>query len=349
MHALTRVLLMPGRALAVLPVLALGPVALVDERAARRRHGVVALARPVVVPRNAVTRSSCIIALQIAFLPRGGRRDTVLRCGFRGLAFPLTLPLRRLSRGRGVRLITVMTLARLAGRCRGQRLSRGLHELAKSELHRDELLNLLVDKAVIPCGPLAVPDASKDYLSKLPLFQLEDIQLHAAGRGRIHAVTQHQVAKGLRGLVRPDGLVGPRTLEGKVRNLRLRVTIKQVAAIVLLPIELGGSNLRRRVTRLNLLIRVGARIELIHVVRHLLRGDVALIRRLAERVTLGLEEGPNVPQIMRFEQAALIISRQPRIEGTARPRIIIELHQTCLVQGQLHQLDVTLRSLFVLG
>ena len=47
MHALTRILLMPRRALAVVPVLALGPVALVDERATRRRHSVIALARPV--------------------------------------------------------------------------------------------------------------------------------------------------------------------------------------------------------------------------------------------------------------------------------------------------------------
>ena len=97
MHALTRILLMPRRTLAGVPVLALGPVALVDERATRRRHSVIALARPVEVPRNAVTRARRCIAQQIALLPRGGRRNTRLRCGLRGLALPLALPLRRLG------------------------------------------------------------------------------------------------------------------------------------------------------------------------------------------------------------------------------------------------------------
>ena len=78
MHALTRILLMPRRALAGVPVLALGPVALVEERATRRRHRVIALARPVEVPRNAVTRSRRCIALQIAVLARGGRRHSRL-------------------------------------------------------------------------------------------------------------------------------------------------------------------------------------------------------------------------------------------------------------------------------
>ena len=88
---------MPRRALAGVPVLALGPVALVEKRATRRRHRVIALARPVEVPRNAVTRSRRRIALQIAFLARRGGRNTRLRCGLRGLALPFALPLGRLD------------------------------------------------------------------------------------------------------------------------------------------------------------------------------------------------------------------------------------------------------------
>ena len=347
MHALTRILLMPRRALAGVPVLALGPVALVEERATRRRHRVIALARPVEVPRNAVTRSRRCIALQIAVLARRGRRHSRLRRGFRGLALPLALPLGRL--GGRVRLIPVLALASVTGRRSRRRLSRSFHNITQAELHRDELLNLGIGEAIIPGRPLAVAEARKHHLAHLPFLQLEDIQLHAARRGRIHAVTQHQVAKRLCGLIRPDGLVRHGSLEGEIRNLGLRIAIEQMATIVLLPIQLGGSKFRRRVTRVDLLVRIRTRIELVHIVRHLLRVHMPLRRRLAERVALRLQEGPNVPQIVRFEQTALIIPREPRIERAARPGIIVELHEAGLVHCQLHQLDVAFGSLLVLS
>ena len=57
-----------------------GPVALVEERAVRGVHGVVALAGLLLVPRNAVALARGLILLEVAFGRR--RSNTALAAAF---------------------------------------------------------------------------------------------------------------------------------------------------------------------------------------------------------------------------------------------------------------------------